>query len=128
MYHRNFTFFALDRTKNLERQSTLTEVTVMWYYSQQFDDITSNPRLYIESLVNHANAAYQNSNINLRLKTLCMERLPGSFVESDNVTKLLKSFVAVKGSSTALRQTADIALLITSAPRGGKCGSVSTHH
>ena len=52
----------------MERQSTTTEVTVMWYYSQEFDDITSNPELYVESLVNLANTAYQNSNINLRLK------------------------------------------------------------
>ena len=97
----------------------------MWYYSPQFDEITSNPALYVESLINNANDAYQNSNIDLRLRTLCIERLPNSFVESNNVTDLLNDLLAVKGSEAALRQTADIALLVTSVPRGGACGAVS---
>ena len=103
----------------------MTEVTVMWYYSQQFDDITSNPELYVESLVNLANTAYQNSDIDLRLRTMCIEKLPSSFVESNNAGTILNDLVAVKGSEAALRQTADIALLVTSAPRGGACGAVS---
>ena len=117
-------------SENSERQSTgaVTEVTVMWYYSQQFDDITSNPELYVESLVNLANTAYQNSDIDLRLRTMCIEKLPGSFVEADDAGGLLNDLVAVKGSEAALRQTADIALLVTSAPRGGACGAVSTLH
>ena len=110
---------------NLDRQTTTTEVTVMWYYSKEFDDITSNPALYAESLINLANDAYQNSNINLRLRTLCIERLPDSFVESDSPGGILEDLVAVKGSQAALRQTADIALLITSGPLGGACGAVS---
>ena len=115
--------FILQETS--DRQSGITEVTVMWYYSPQFDEITSNPALYIESLINNANDAYQNSNIDLRLRTLCIERLPNSFVESNNVTDLLNDLLAVKGSEAALRQTADIALLVTSVPRGGACGAVS---
>ena len=115
--------FALLET--LDRQSGITEVTVMWYYSKQFDDITSNPALYIESLINLANTAYQNSNIDLKLKTLCIERLPSTFIESSNVTDLLNDLLAVKGSEAALRQTADIALLVTSGPRGTACGAVS---
>ena len=98
----------------------------MWYYSKQFDDITSDPALYIESLINLANTAYQNSNLNLRLKTMCIEKLPDSFVEANNAGNLLSDLVAVKGSESALRQTADIALMVTSQPRGGACGAVST--
>ena len=97
----------------------------MWYYSRQFNDITSNPALYIESLINNANTAYQNSNMDLRLKTLCIERLPSTFIESNNATDLLNDLLAVKGSEAALRQTADIALLVTSGPRGPACGAVS---
>ena len=111
---------------SLERQATTTVVNVMWYYSKQFDDITSNPELYVESLINLANTAYQNSNINLRLKTMCIERLPDSFTEANDASRLLNDLLAVKGSESALRQTADIALMITSQPRGGACGAVST--
>ena len=99
----------------------------MWYYSQEFDDITSDPALYIESLVNLANTAYQNSNINLRLKTMCIEKLPSTYVETDDYMAILNDWVAVKGSPTALRQTADIALLVTSTHRGGACGAVSIY-
>ena len=115
--------FALLET--LDRQSGITEVTVMWYYSRQFDDITSNPSLYIESLINLANTAYQNSNMDLRLKTLCIERLPSTYIESNDPSDILNDLVAVKGSVAGLRQTADIALLVTSGPRGGACGAVS---
>ena len=116
--------FALLET--LDRQSgSIVEVTVMWYYSKQFDDITSNPSLYIENLINLANTAYQNSNMRLRLKTLCIERLPITWWESNDPTSLLNDLVAEKGSEAALRQTADIALLVTSGPRGGACGAVS---
>ena len=110
--------------ETMDRQSGIVEVTVMWYYSKQFDDITSNPALYIENLINLANTAYQNSNMRLRLKTLCIERLPITWRESNDPTSLLNDLVAEKGSEAALRQTADIALLVTSGPRGA-CGAVS---
>ena len=97
----------------------------MWYYTKEFDDITSNVPLYIETLITHANTAYQNSNINLRVRTLCTERLPDSFIESNSVNSILSDFVKAKGSATALRQTADISLLVTSTYRGGACGAVS---
>ena len=57
---------------------------------------------------------------------MCIEKLPSSFVESNSAGGILDDLVAVKGSEAALRQTADIALLVTSAPRGGACGAVST--
>ena len=98
----------------------------MWYYTKQFDDITTNPALYIESLINLANTAYQNSNLQLTLKTMCIEKLPDSFVEANNAGTLLEDLVAEKGSEALLRQTADIALMVTSQPRGGACGAVST--
>ena len=98
----------------------------MWYYTKQFEDITTNPALYIESLVNLANTAYKNSNINLVMATMCIEKLPDSFVETNNAGTLLNDLVALKGSEAALRQTADIALMVVSQPRGRACGAVSS--
>ena len=104
----------------------------MWYYTKEFDDVTDDPPLYMEDLINHANTAYQNSNINLRLETLCVEKLEDTFKETDSdgadkdVTTLLNDFVGAKGSATNLRQTADLAFLVTSTYRGGACGAVST--
>ena len=51
----------------MERQSATTSITVMWYYTKEFEAITSDPALYMAGLINHANTAYQNSNLNLRL-------------------------------------------------------------
>ena len=62
---------------------------------------------------------------------MCVEKLDDTFNETDgdgadkDVTTLLNDFVGAKGSATKLRQTADIALLITSTYRGGACGAVS---
>ena len=106
-----------------ETDRSTTEITVMWYYTKQFDDITSNPADYIELLNSHANTAYQNSNLNLRLKTKCIERLPSNIRETSNI---LRDFIGAKGSSSALRQNADIALLVTSRSISGICGQVSS--
>ena len=65
---------------------------------------------------------------------MCVERLDDNFTETESdgtdkdVTTLLNDFVGTKGGSpTNLRQTADIALLVTSTYRGGACGAVSTY-
>lgn len=99
----------------------------MWYYTKEFYDITSDPALYMESLINYANTAYQNSNISLRLETMCIERLSDDTLESNSATstEVLTNFYNTKGSAAALRQTADIALLVTSSYIGGACGAVS---
>ena len=134
-----------------------TELSVMWYYTSQFNSVTSDPALYISGLINNANAAYANSNINLKLKTKCVEQLPDNFMEGNSVGTLLEELVNVKGnlkfrqdkkvridwefpserhntyfhnplvlgSPTALRQTADISLLVTSTYINGACGAVS---
>ena len=69
----------------------------MWYYTKEFEDITSDPGLYIAGLVNHANTAYQNSGIDLELTTMCVERLPDDFVEANNVNTLLDDWWNAKG-------------------------------
>lgn len=99
----------------------------MWYYTKEFYEDTSDIPLYMESLVNYANTAYQNSNISMRLETMCIERLNDDTIESNSATstELLTNFYNVKGSAAGLRQTADIALLVTSRYIGQACGAVS---
>ena len=91
-------FTELYNSDSFEQQSTTTELSVMWYYTSQFNDVTSDPALYVSGLINNANAAYANSNINLRLKTKCVEQLPDNFVEGDSVGNLLAELVNVKGN------------------------------
>ena len=87
----------------MERQSGTTSISVMWYYTKEFEAITSDPALYMASLVNHANTAYQNSNLDLRLTTMCIERLPDSFVEADDVNALFNNFYNAKGEFSTNR-------------------------
>ena len=97
----------------------------MWYYTKKIDDTTSDVELYIANLMNQANTAYLNSNINLKLRTMCIERLPDSYVESRvSSSDMLQTLQRVKGSSAALRQTADIVLMVT-ASSPDSCGAVS---
>ena len=96
-------FTKLYNSDSFEQQSsTRTELSVMWYYTSQFNSVTSDPALYISGLINNANAAYANSNINLRLKTKCVEQLTDNFVEGDSAGKLLEELVNVKGNLKAI--------------------------
>ena len=45
----------IDGVEGQETDRSTTIISVMWYYTQQFDDITSNPADYIELLNSHAN-------------------------------------------------------------------------
>ena len=97
----------------------------MWYYTKSVHDTTTDVPLYIANLMNIVNTAYMNSHINLKLKTMCIERLPDSYVESTiSSTDMLQSLQRVKGSSSALRQTADLVMMVT-ASSPDSCGAVS---
>ena len=74
----------------------------MWYYSPEFEAVTSSPEDYIATLINSANAGYKNSNLNLRLKTFRIERLPDNFTESENTIKMVTDVLILKGKSLAL--------------------------
>ena len=82
---------------DLMERTTTTTITVMWYYTKEFADITTDPALYMAGLINHANTAYQNSNLNQKLETMCIEKLPDSFVEADDVNQLFTNFLNAKG-------------------------------
>ena len=66
-------------------------VTASFYYTPAFVEVTSDTGAYIEGLVNSANLAYNNSEINLRLEIFCVEELK-EFEESEDAVKMLENF------------------------------------
>ena len=80
-----------------DRTTSPVELSVMWYYSPEFAAVTTSPEAYIAALIDSANAGYKNSNLNLRLKTFCIERLPDNFTESENTIKMVTDVLILKG-------------------------------
>ena len=69
-------------------------ITASFYYTPAFEAVTSDTGAYIEGLVNGANLAYNNSEINLRLEIFCVEKLK-EFEESEDAVKMLENFRCV---------------------------------
>ncbi len=40
----------------------------MFYITEEFLNVTSNPMAYLNGLINHANAGYKNSRIPIELR------------------------------------------------------------
>jgi hypothetical protein len=54
---------------------TMVNVSVMVYFTPDFKSLVPKPNNYIQSLINLANTAYNNSGIPLRIHSHCSEEL-----------------------------------------------------
>ena len=69
-------------------------ISVVVYYTKQFEEITSNINGHVAALIDGANAAFRNSNMPTRLKLHCI--LPSNINERSNMN-LLSTFRGLKG-------------------------------
>ena len=106
----------------VEDTTTVVTYSIMFYYTQAFEDTTADIDGFIEQVLAETNQGYINSQIPIRASKLCAEK--ANVEENDNV---LTSFSNMKsGSPTKLRNSADAAaLLIQNWP--GKCGRAWTY-
>jgi hypothetical protein len=88
-------FLRMASSRALANNSRTT-ITAMFYYTTQFADVTTDPRAYIEGMVNSANMAYNNSNINLRLEIFCVEEYK-ELKESNDAPGMLEAFTKARG-------------------------------
>ena len=68
---------------------------------------------YFKELIQKTNMGYENSNIPIRAKMHCFEMATIRDNASDNATVILEEFRKMKGTPERLRNTADIAVLLT---------------
>ena len=90
--------------------TTVVTYTVMFYYTKDFAAVTADIPGFIDQLIAETNQGYINSNIPLRIATFCIEQATVNDVADSG--ELLTAFANMKGSSFALRNTADAAALL----------------
>jgi len=95
-----------------ERQDTTTLVTytVKVYYTPEFAAVTSDIDGFIEQVIQETNQGYINSKVPLRVKALSSELATLNDLSSSSV--MLSSFKTMKGTTEALRGSADAAALL----------------
>lgn len=76
---------------SLDRQEETQTLSVQFYYTDEFADVTSDPVAYIQGLVDSANTVYSKSNVPLQMYARCFTRL-SSVKESDNAIDTLTAF------------------------------------
>ncbi len=103
------------------QQKTNTIMTVQFYYTPAFRAVTVDIAGYINQLVLSVNTGYANSQIPLTLQVYCMEEAVG-FVETNDAGGMLAAFRDWKGNVQRTKNSADLAMLVLSGPRGGACG------
>ena len=103
--------------ETVEDTTTIVTYSVMFYYTQAFEDGTPNIDEFLDQVISVANAGYKNSQIPIRAQKFCSEK--ATIDEIDGNGPMLRAFWKMKDddeSTTNLRNSADIAFLLTNKP------------
>ena len=90
--------------------TTVVTYSVQFYYTPQFAAITSDIPGYIDQVIAETNQGYANSQIPVRVSRFCIEA--ATIDDIADTSTFISTFANMKGSSTALRNTADAAALL----------------
>ena len=81
-----------------EDPEAMHTVSVMFYYTPAFAAVTTNVKAYVDKLVGSTNVGYANSEVNVRIKSFCIEELVG-FQENATASNLLYRLEAIDRTS-----------------------------
>ena len=102
----------------VEDTTTIVTYSVMFYYTQAFEDATADIEGFLDQVVTITNTGYINSLIPVRVQKFCSEK--ATIDESHHGNRaMLEAFWQMKdsdGSTTNLRNSADVAFLLTNVP------------
>lgn len=103
---------SVDISRNRIYFDTTTVVTysVKFYYTPQVAASTADIQSFIDQVIQITNQGYINSKVPLRVKTHCKEQAILNDIGDSSV--MLDKFKRMKGSCSALRGTADAAVLL----------------
>ena len=99
--------FSIEKEEN--RQSIAT-YSVMFYYTPQFKAVTADVDGFIDQIIDATNEGYINSKMTIRVRKFCSEL--ATLNDNDVQEANLGPLVQMKGSISALTQTADAATLL----------------
>ena len=105
--------------------TTPVSYSIKFYYTREFAQVTKDIDGFIDHSVTRTNQAYINSHVPLSAFVLCQEVARG-LEEAGTAKQMLERFAQLKGSIEELRDTADVAVLLTSRLVGGYCGRASS--
>ena len=101
------------RSAHLERAkrdtTTIATYTVKFYYTPQVAAVTSDIDGFIDQVIQETNQGYINSKVALRVKAFGSEQ---ATINDQYGTGIIATFARMKGSTAALRGTADAAALL----------------
>ena len=103
----------------VEDTTTIVTYSVMFYYTQAFEDATPDIDGFLDQLVSVANKGYINSQIPIRAQKFCSEKATINEIDNFGNWQILEAFWQMKdddGTTTNLRNSADIAFLLTNVP------------
>ena len=96
--------------------------SLMVYYTPEFAAVTPDIEDFIDEMLDITNQGYRNSKMPITVVKFCSELATINENAFDPRKDLLKTFEYMKGTTTALRNTADAAILLVDNILGGYCG------
>ena len=105
----NVTISEATEAQPTDRQS-LTTYSVMFYYTAQFAASTADVDGFIDQVIDATNEGYINSQMPIRVRKFCSEQ--ATLSDNDVMDANLGPLAQMKGSISALTQTADAATLL----------------
>ena len=102
---------AVMENDEVKDMTTVVNISIMFYYTQAAKDITPNIEDFIKHVVAVTNLGFINSQIPVRVQIFCIKR--ATITEGSDNQDTLSRFENMKGSPEALRNSADVAALIT---------------
>ena len=102
----------------------VTEISVMFYITEEFRSFTDDPICFIRRQISHANHVLSECDIPLKLYIYCIEELEG-FKEDPDVSKRLLHFEFAKMN---LLNTADMGILMCGTPSTKVKGKSGIRH
>lgn len=108
-----------------EDNTTIVTYSVMFYYTPEFAAITPNIPDFIDQVISETNQGYINSQIPLRTATHCIEE--ATINDISDSASMMSAFENMKGTVSALRNSADAAVLLVGNLDGCGRTKISTY-
>ena len=89
---------------------TMARYSIFFYYTADFEAATTDIDGFIEEVLAETNQGYKNSGVPLEAYKFCQQR--ASVNDILEAKKMLEEFTEMKGSTEALRGSADVAVLL----------------
>lgn len=105
--------------------TTMATFSVKFYYTPEFSKWTPDIKGFFDQVIAVTNQGYANSKIPVMIKQHCSPE-EATINDNPDAVVMLKSFAKMKGTASALRQTADVAALFVNDFNSCGIGYVNT--